>query len=74
MRPPVWQKGFSEVRITHPEGFLQVRTYIRNNPAMRHLIVEPRDYPCSSAHRGFELDPVPLGLEIFLREECLREG
>jgi putative transposase len=59
MRSPVWQEGFSEVRITHPEGFLQVRTYIRNNPAMRHLIVEPRDYPYSSAHPGFELDPPP---------------
>jgi putative transposase len=74
MTSPVWQKGFSEVRITHPEGFLQVRTYIRNNPAMRHLVVEPRDYPYSSAHPGFELDPVPQGLEILLREECWAEG
>jgi putative transposase len=61
MRSPLWQKGFSEVRITHPKGFLQVRIYIRNNPAMRHLVVEPRDYPYSSAHPGFELDPVPQG-------------
>jgi hypothetical protein len=74
MRSPVWQKGFSEVRITHPERFLQVRTYIRNNPAMRHLVVEPRDYPYSSAHPGLELAPVPQGLEILLREECWAEG
>jgi putative transposase len=63
MRSPVWQKGFSEVRITDSEGFLQVRTYIRNNPVARHLVADPRDYPDSSAHPGFELDPIPRGLE-----------
>jgi len=55
IRSPVWQKGFSEVRITHPEGFLQVRTYIHNNPAMRHLIVEPRDYRTHRRIRGSNL-------------------
>jgi putative transposase len=61
MRSPIWQKGFSEVRITDPEGFLQVRTYIRNNPVVCHLVVDPQDYPYSSAHPAFELDPFLRG-------------
>jgi putative transposase len=64
MRPPIWQKGFSEVRIKDSEGLLQVRIYIRNNPVARHLVADPQHYPHSSAHPGFELDPVPQGLRI----------
>jgi putative transposase len=63
MRSPIWQKGFSEVRITEPEGFLQVRAYIRNNPVARNLVADPQNYPYSSAHPGFELDAVPQGLQ-----------
>jgi len=62
MRSPVWQKGFSEVRISNAEAFQQVRAYIRNNPVARHLVAEPADYLHSSAHPGFELDPVPEGM------------
>jgi putative transposase len=62
MRSPVWQKGFSEVRISDAEAFRQVRTYIRNNPVARHLVAEPSDYLYSSAHPGFELDPIPHGI------------
>ena len=63
LESPVWQKGFSEVRITDSEGFLQVRTYVRSNPAARHLVANAADYPYSSAHPGFELDPIPQGLQ-----------
>ena len=59
---PVWQKGFSEVRISDAETFQQIRSYIRNNPFARHLVADPADYPHSSAHLGFELDSVPLGM------------
>jgi putative transposase len=62
MRSPVWQKGFSEVRISDGEAFEQVRTYIRNNPVTRHLVADPADYLHSSAHPGFELDPIPHGM------------
>jgi putative transposase len=63
MRSPIWQKGFSEVRIADSEGFLQVRTYIRSNPVARHLVADAADYPYSSAYPGFELDPIPQALQ-----------
>jgi putative transposase len=62
MRSPIWQKGFSEVRITDAEGFVCVRSYIHNNPVARRLVVEAREYPYSSAYPGFELDPPPKWL------------
>jgi putative transposase len=61
MRSPVWQKGFSEVRISDAEAFEQVRTYIRNNPVTRHLVADPADYLHSSAHPGFDSTQFPTG-------------
>jgi putative transposase len=60
---PVWQKGFSEVRILEDEAFLQTAEYIRNNPVARQLADRAELYPYSSAHAGFELDPPPQGLK-----------
>jgi putative transposase len=60
---PVWQKGFSEVRVLDAEAFLRAREYIRNNPVVRHLAVRPEEYPYCSAFVGFELDPAPQGLK-----------
>jgi putative transposase len=62
-RAPVWQKGFSEVRINDGDTFMQTAEYIRNNPVARHLAEEAERYPYSSAHSGFELDPPPQGLK-----------
>jgi putative transposase len=62
MKSPIWQKGFSEVRISDAEAFLNVRDYIRNNPVGRHLVSNAVDYLYSSAHPGFDLDPIPQGL------------
>jgi putative transposase len=62
-RAPVWQKGFSEVRILDSDAFLRTREYIRNNPVTRHLVAEAADYRYSSAYPGFELDPAPQGLK-----------
>ena len=39
-RAPVWQKGFSEVRIVDAEGFQGVTKYIHDNPVARHLVSE----------------------------------
>jgi putative transposase len=61
--PPVWQKGFSEVRVLDAETFHRASEYIRNNPVVRHLAVRPEEYPYCSAFAGFELDPVPQGLK-----------
>ena len=62
-RAPVWQKGFSEVRILNSAAFDRVREYIRNNPVAGHLVREPEEFPHSSAHPGFQLDPAPQGLK-----------
>ena len=62
-RAPVWQKGFSEVRIYDANAFEQVAGYIRNNPVVRHLVQEASKFPYSSAYPGFQLDPAPQGLK-----------
>jgi putative transposase len=63
LRAPVWQKGFSEVRIFDPEAYARVGHYIRNNPVARGLVSEAAQFRYSSAHAGFDLDPAPLGLK-----------
>ena len=60
---PVWQKGFSEVRILDREALEAVRTYIHNNPVARHLAKRACEFPFSSAYPGFQLDPIPQGLK-----------
>ena len=62
-RAPVWQKGFSEIRILDFEAYRQVGEYIRNNPVARHLVCEAAEFPNSSAYAGFQLDPAPQGLK-----------
>jgi putative transposase len=62
-KAPVWQKGFSEVRVLDAEAYGQVAEYIRNNPVARHLVSEEADFPYSSAHVGFDVDPAPQGLK-----------
>jgi putative transposase len=62
-RSPVWQKGFSEVRILEAGAFLRTAEYIRNNPVARYLVANAAQYPYSSAHLGFDLDPAPQGLK-----------
>jgi putative transposase len=63
MKAPVWQKGFSEVRILDAPAYTQVREYIRNNPVKRRLVLSAEQYLFCSAHSGFELDPQPQGLK-----------
>lgn len=60
---PVWQKGFSEVRVLDAEAYFRIAEYIRNNPVRRGLVLEAAQFPHSSAHAGFELDPAPQGLK-----------
>lgn len=60
---PVWQKGFSEIRIRDANAFDRVREYIRNNPVVRHLVSDATDFPYSSAQAGFRSDPVPQWLK-----------
>jgi putative transposase len=62
-RAPVWQKGFSEVRILDAEAFDRVRKYVRNNPVARQLIGKATEFPYSSVQPGYQLDPAPQGLK-----------
>jgi putative transposase len=71
---PIWQKGFSEVRILDADALLRTREYIRNNPVTRHLAAEATQYPYSSANPGFELDPPPQGLKPASSEALVRHG
>jgi putative transposase len=73
-RAPVWQRGFSEVRISEPEAFERAREYIRNNPVARHLVDAAERYPYSSPQPGFQLDPAPQGLKPGSFEAFLRHG
>jgi putative transposase len=62
-RAPVWQKGFSEVRVNEREIFLGICEYIHANPVKRFLVTVATDYPYSSAHLEFDLDPPPQRLK-----------
>lgn len=62
-KAPVWQRGFSEVRIMDERAFENVRSYIHSNPVARNLVLNPEDFPYSSAFPDYELDPGPPGAE-----------
>jgi REP-associated tyrosine transposase len=64
-RAPVWQKGFSEVRILDLDAYERIGAYIQNNPVARRLVSKAAEFPHSSAHAGFELDPPPQGSVTF---------
>jgi len=49
-RGPIWQRGFSEVRIYERESFLSYRSYIYDNPVKAGLSTTPEEYPYSSAY------------------------
>jgi len=61
-KAPFWQKGFSEIRILDGSMLQRAARYIHNNPVEAHLVEEPAEYPHSSAHAGFDLDPPPQWL------------
>ena len=59
---PVWQKGFSEVRVFTGESFESRRNYIHDNPVRASLALMAEAYPFSSAGRVSELDAPPSWL------------
>ena len=59
----VWQKGFQDHRIRDAADYAQHVRYIHENPVRERLCERPEEFPYSSAHSGFELDPVPQGLK-----------
>jgi putative transposase len=46
----IWQRGFSESRVTSAEQYLGIRNYIRNNPITRRVAFEPQQYPLQFGH------------------------
>jgi putative transposase len=60
---PVWQKGFSEIRVKERQAFLGMREYIHANPVKRFLAQADEEFPYSSAHPSFVLDPAPQRLK-----------
>ena len=59
----VWQKGFSDHRIRDAEDYLRHVSYMRQNPVRKYFCEQANKFPYSSAHAGFDLDPVPQGLK-----------
>ena len=63
MKAPIWQRGFSEVRVLDAAAAARASQYIRNNPVEAGLASEPGAYPFSSANARYILDPLPQGLK-----------
>jgi len=59
----IWQRGYIDHRILDAADYARHRDYIHNNPVRAGLVNSPEEYPYSSAHGGFELDPPPPGLK-----------
>ncbi len=47
LRGEVWQRGFSEVRVSDQESFLNFRKYIQQNPVKAGLAESAELYPYS---------------------------
>lgn len=56
LKAPIWQKGFSQVRVIDSDMFEKQRVYIHNNPVVANLSASAEAYPHSSAPNKSELD------------------
>jgi|SRR5579884_2587895 putative transposase len=65
---PVWQRGFSEVRVSDPQAAARIREYIQQNPVMAGCVRTAAEYEYCSAYPGFILDELPQGLKPHLFE------
>jgi putative transposase len=62
-RAPVWERGFSEVRVSEGEAAAGIREYIQQNPVVARLERTAAEYKYGSAYPGFYLDELPQGLK-----------
>jgi len=67
LKAPIWQKGFSEIRVLDEKTFEDQRDYVHNNPVRAQLVGSAEAYPYSSASNPSELDPWPAWLKAPLR-------
>ena len=58
-----WQPSFADRRVRDWREYQKYKNYIWQNPVKKFLARTPEEYPYSSAHPGFELDPVPQRLK-----------
>jgi putative transposase len=63
LKAPIWQKGFSEVRVLDSEAFENQRDYIHNNPVVAKLAASAERYSYSSASNPSEWDAAPARLQ-----------
>jgi putative transposase len=61
----IWQTSFVDRRVRDSLEYERFKDYIWQNPVKRFLAPSPQEYPYSSAHPSFELDPVPQRLKPF---------
>jgi len=71
---PVWQKGYSEIRVSDEGSYEKFCVYIRNNPVCARFASRPEEFPFSSASISLALDPRPQGLKPPNIESSLRYG
>jgi putative transposase len=59
----IWERGYVDRRIRDANDYCRHIEYIEQNPVRARMAADVEDYPYSSAHPGFELDPCPKGLK-----------
>jgi putative transposase len=59
----VWERGYVDHRIRDTNDYIHHIEYMRLNPVKARIAILPEEYPYSSTHLGFELDPCPQGLK-----------
>jgi putative transposase len=59
----VWERGYVDHRIRDANDYARHVEYIRQNPVEGRIASRAEDYPYSSAHSGYDLDPRPQGLK-----------
>jgi len=59
----VWERGYLDHRIRDTGDYERHVEYIRQNPVRARIVGGAEEYPYSSAHKGWQLDPRPQGLK-----------
>jgi REP-associated tyrosine transposase len=59
----IWERGYIDHPVRDADDYDQHVEYIDQNPVRARIVEQPEDYPYSSIHPGFELDPCPEGLK-----------
>jgi putative transposase len=65
----IWHKSFNEHQIGDWSDYEKHRQYIYRNPVRRGLATTPEEYPYSSAHSRFKMDPIPEWLRPGLKAD-----